>query len=183
MSLFPRSALPEWRNWQTQRTQNPPTRVMWVRVPPWAPILGVWRNGRRACFRCKWMVSVRVRIPPPPPSHGELAEWMNAHEWRSCGRLKASPGFESLTPRQNLSWRPSRASLSYFGELAEWSIAVASKATERESVPWVRIPDFPPIVYYTIVCGESEITWKERERHLAFITSVRTLIVRWVSKT
>jgi hypothetical protein len=28
---------PGWRNWQTQQTQNLPTKVVWVRSPPWAP--------------------------------------------------------------------------------------------------------------------------------------------------
>ena len=29
---------PGWRNWQTQQTQNLPTKVVGVRSPPWAPL-------------------------------------------------------------------------------------------------------------------------------------------------
>jgi hypothetical protein len=30
---------PGWRNWQTQQTQNLPTKVLWVRPPPRAPLV------------------------------------------------------------------------------------------------------------------------------------------------
>ena len=45
---------PEWRNWYTQGTQNPPAvKVVWVRIPPPAPANQRRRGGRISPLRSR----------------------------------------------------------------------------------------------------------------------------------
>src|SRR5438874_9298 len=51
LSTAPRRAIflagPEWRNWQTQQTQNLPELCsVWVRLPPPGPIFADWQPFR-----------------------------------------------------------------------------------------------------------------------------------------
>ena len=46
-----------------------------------------------ACGRCPWGFE-----SPHPHHHWELAEWMNAHEWRSCRRLRRLQGSNPWLP-------------------------------------------------------------------------------------
>jgi hypothetical protein len=46
-----RADSPEWRNWQTQQTQNlPKLCFVWVRLPPPGPFLSVFSGEMRATF-------------------------------------------------------------------------------------------------------------------------------------
>jgi hypothetical protein len=62
-------------------------------------------------------------------------QWLGSSMVRAPACHAGSCGFES---------RPSR---QYYtkGSVAEWLKALVLKTSDRESVPWVRIPPLPPV--------------------------------------
>ncbi len=72
---------------------------------------------------------VRVRFPDHPPNLARVAKRVYALDLKSSER-KLSYRFESVLEHQ--------------GKVAEWFMALVLKTSESGTVPWVRIPPFPP---------------------------------------
>jgi hypothetical protein len=63
------SRAPEWRNWYTQGPQKAPAlRVVWVRLPPPAPTLGLARKGGSQHAWTAWKAA-------PPRAGGRGEDW------------------------------------------------------------------------------------------------------------
>ena len=94
----------------------------------------------------------------PVSSGGEVREWLNRHDWKSCvpqGTQGSNPCLSATPIGAQLPGLPRISPESghgpvdaiYFGEVPEWLNGTVSKTVVLVTVPRVRIPASPPIPF------------------------------------
>ena len=82
-----------------------------------------------------------------PLTRGEVREWLNRHDWKSCvpqGTQGSNPCLSAIF----INCIPLRVFFNEFlfgGEVPEWLNGAVSKTVEHFDVPRVRIPASPPV--------------------------------------